>query len=102
MKIKVTISLFALVTLYLFIIGATKEDGYGVYQPKAIPFKIPKGWPTPQQNIFAKNKLTQQGFELGKKLFYDTRLSKDSTVSCASCHQPFAAFSSLDHDVSHG
>ncbi len=102
MKIKVTISLFAFVTLYLFIIGAAKEDGYGAYQPKAIPFKIPKGWPAPLQNIFAKNKLTLQGFELGKKLFYDTRLSKDSTVSCASCHQPFAAFSSLDHDVSHG
>ena len=24
--------------------------------------------------------------QLGKKLFYDTRLSKDNTVSCASCH----------------
>ncbi len=28
----------------------------------------------------------KQKAQLGKKLFYDTRLSKDDTVSCASCH----------------
>lgn len=30
--------------------------------------------------------------ELGKMLFYDVRLSKDSSVSCASCHKPEFAF----------
>ncbi|QBF32518.1 cytochrome-c peroxidase [Thalassococcus sp. S3] len=30
--------------------------------------------------------------ELGKRLFYDTRLSGDTTLSCASCHQPDKAF----------
>ncbi|MEM8656887.1 MAG: cytochrome-c peroxidase, partial [Pseudomonadota bacterium] len=30
--------------------------------------------------------------ELGKRLFYDTRLSGDTSVSCASCHQPDKAF----------
>jgi len=30
--------------------------------------------------------------ELGRKLFFDPRLSKDSTVSCASCHKPEFAF----------
>ncbi|MEM6665822.1 MAG: cytochrome c peroxidase [Pseudomonadota bacterium] len=29
---------------------------------------------------------------LGKRLFYDTRLSGDTTLSCASCHQPDKAF----------
>src|SRR5689334_17423498 len=29
---------------------------------------------------------------LGRKLFFDTRLSADGTVSCASCHQPEHAF----------
>ncbi|MCC6514924.1 MAG: hypothetical protein IT275_01085 [Chitinophagales bacterium] len=28
---------------------------------------------------------------LGKKLFFDTRLSEDGTLSCASCHQPSKA-----------
>lgn len=29
----------------------------------------------------------------GKRLFFDTRLSADNTLSCASCHQPERAFS---------
>lgn len=70
--------------------------------PQPIPFEIPMGWPKPENNIFAKNKLTREGFELGKKLFYDPRLSKDGQVSCANCHQQFAAFATFDHDLSHG
>jgi cytochrome c peroxidase len=31
--------------------------------------------------------------ELGRRLFFDTRLSPDNTVSCAHCHQPEKAFS---------
>ncbi len=30
--------------------------------------------------------------ELGKRLFYDTRLSGDTELACASCHQPDKAF----------
>ncbi len=30
--------------------------------------------------------------ELGKRLFYDTRLSGDAALACASCHQPALAF----------
>lgn len=66
-----------------------------------ISFSVPSGWPQPAYT-FAGNALTQSGFELGRKLFYDTRLSRDNTVSCASCHQQFAAFAHLDHPVSHG
>jgi len=66
-----------------------------------ITFTVPKGWPAPQYN-FADNPLTKEGFELGKKLFYDGRLSKDGNFSCATCHQQFAAFSTIDHDLSHG
>lgn len=66
-----------------------------------ISFSVPQGWPQPVYT-FTNNTLTQAGFELGRKLFYDTRLSRDNTISCASCHQQFAAFSHLDHPVSHG
>lgn len=41
-------------------------------------------------------------FELGRKLFNDKLLSADNTVSCASCHQQFAAFAHSGHAVSHG
>jgi cytochrome c peroxidase len=36
---------------------------------------------------------TPQTVRLGRWLFYDTRLSKDETVSCATCHRPENAFS---------
>ena len=35
-----------------------------------------------------KNPLTRAKVELGRQLYFDTRLSADSTVSCASCHDP--------------
>ncbi len=51
---------------------------------------------------FSKNPLKPEIIELGRKLFYDPILSKDSTISCASCHSPFNAFAHTDHDLSHG
>jgi cytochrome c peroxidase len=72
------------------------------YKPTYLKLVIPKGWPKPTTNIFAKNPLTEEGFQLGRKLFYDGRLSKDGKFPCASCHQQFAAFANLDHDLSHG
>jgi len=41
----------------------------------------------------ADNAYTQARWELGKKLFFDPALSKDSTISCGSCHSPAYAFS---------
>ncbi len=34
------------------------------------------------------NPLTRAKIELGRQLYFDTRLSSDNTVSCASCHHP--------------
>lgn len=66
-----------------------------------ISFSVPEGWPAPVYN-FENNTLTNAGFYLGRKLFYDTRLSRDNSTSCGSCHQAFAAFAHSDHDLSHG
>ena len=38
------------------------------------------------------NPLTRAKIELGRQLYFDTRLSKNNTVSCASCHHPDEAF----------
>ena len=35
-----------------------------------------------------ENPLTRAKIELGRQLYFDTRLSNDNTVSCASCHSP--------------
>lgn len=51
---------------------------------------------------FTKNQLTQEKIDLGRVLFYDPILSKDSSISCASCHSPYSAFTHIDHTVSHG
>jgi len=39
-----------------------------------------------------KNPLTRAKIELGRQLYFDTRLSADNTVSCASCHHPQEGF----------
>jgi cytochrome c peroxidase len=67
----------------------------------SLAFVVPAGFPKPQYN-FDNNPLTTDGFELGRKLFYDGRLSKDGNFPCSSCHQQFAAFATFDHDFSHG
>lgn len=66
-----------------------------------IEFKVPENWPMPVYN-FSGNPLTKDGFKLGRKLFFETKLSRDNTISCGSCHQPFAAFAQIEHDISHG
>jgi len=38
------------------------------------------------------NPLTRAKIELGRQLYFDTRLSKDSTISCASCHNPVEGY----------
>jgi cytochrome c peroxidase len=46
----------------------------------------------PQIPIPSDNPPTAETIALGRKLFYDTRLSKDNSLSCASCHSPTLGF----------
>ena len=62
---------------------------------------VPKNWPKPVYD-FSKNPLTEEGFQLGRHLFYDPILSRDNTISCASCHLQQTGFTHVDHDLSHG
>lgn len=39
-----------------------------------------------------KNPLTRAKIELGRQLYFDTRLSKDNSISCASCHDPINGY----------
>jgi cytochrome c peroxidase len=45
-----------------------------------------------KDNTPASNPITDQGAILGRILFYDTNLSSDNTVACASCHVQSEAF----------
>lgn len=88
--------------LGLTIFESCKPDpDFNAIRGEEFGFHIPEGWPQPFYN-FENNALTKEGFELGKKLFFDGRLSRTNNVSCETCHQPTAAFAQFDHPVSHG
>src|SRR3954465_14438131 len=69
--------------------------------PDAVVFHVPEGWPQPAYD-FKANPLTKEKIALGRALFHDPMLSRDNTISCASCHLPNTAFTHVDHDLSHG
>jgi cytochrome c peroxidase len=66
-----------------------------------IMLEEPSHFPAPNYR-FESNPLSNEKFQLGRMLFYDPVLSRDSTISCASCHQQFVAFAHSDHPLSHG
>lgn len=99
---KTIITIAAMFIAVTVTLTACKPDpDFDAIKTEELSFKVPQGWPTPYYQ-FENNKVSQANFELGRKLFFDTRLSKDNTISCGSCHQPFSAFAQLDHAVSHG
>jgi len=99
--VRWTIRIALLWILVTVSIQACKKNGGDNGQPHPLTFIVPPGFPAPQYQ-FTNNPLTQEGFDLGRKLFYDGRLSKDGSVPCASCHQRIAAFGTYDHNLSHG
>lgn len=74
-----------------FLVSCRKETQTPVdIQPEPL-LVVPQGFLTPE--FPSDNQLTPARFALGKKLFFDPLMSLDSTVSCASCHDPSHAFS---------
>jgi cytochrome c peroxidase len=53
-------------------------------------WNLPKGFPKPR--VPADNPMTAAKAELGRYLFYDTRLSVNRMASCATCHKQELAF----------
>lgn len=68
---------------------------------KTLAFNYPEYWPKPVYD-FSKLSMTENEFQLGRQLFYDPILSKDHSISCASCHLQATGFTHTDHDLSHG
>ncbi len=96
------ITIISFLVLFVWQLSCKKNDsGEQPFKTTPISFNTPAGWPAPAYD-FTANPLTEEGFQLGKKLFYDPRLSVDGTVSCGSCHQQFASFVFFDHDLGHG
>ena len=84
-----------------FIIGIFICLGFVLVKNEEVFFEYPEYWPKPVYN-FSKLSMTEEEFQLGRHLFYDPLLSRDETISCASCHLQATGFTHVDHDLSHG
>ena len=90
----------ACLLLLVAVLFFNDDDQQPVLPKDTLPAKldietIPAGL-SKKRNIDASNPLTDARVQLGRKLFFDAILSKDGTVSCASCHQPDHGFASPD------
>ena len=78
-----------------FLLSCTPDEH--VEEPhNQLTWNPPAHFPAPAYD-FKNNPLTREGFELGRRLFYDKILSRDSSISCGSCHAQVHAFA--DHNV---
>ena len=68
--------------MWALVISLYAQDGYR--------WTLPNGFPTPP--VPADNPMSDAKVELGRYLFYDTRLSGNGKQSCASCHDQARAF----------
>jgi len=80
-------SLLALLSLTLFATAAQSEPPQGA---AAWRWTLPDFLPPPREP--ADNPMSEARFQLGRKLFYDARLSGNGKESCASCHLQKLAF----------
>lgn len=67
----------------------------GPAKPVGPVFEITAPLGLPPVPIPADNPPTVDTIQLGRRLYYDTRLSKDGTVACSSCHDPKSGFQDI-------
>ena len=78
--------LVAIIAFVRFTISASASDQFSLKVPVGIQ---PELW---SYFIPKDNPLTLTKVELGRRLFFEKRLSADASVSCGSCHDPALAF----------
>jgi len=89
--------IFILIVAVVF--GCEKNDeGYANVR---VELELPTHFP-PMTYDLDNNPLTENGIELGRKLFYEGALSSTGTVSCGTCHEQKYAFTHHGHTFSHG
>lgn len=89
------------ILVIVFLVAGVTACSKDVLNELFTGFQKPANFPEPVYH-FNTNTVTKDGFELGRKLFYETQLSADNTISCGSCHIQTAAFTHHGHTVSHG
>ena len=77
--------------LLAFAVSCANDSEKSAPQPAAAPAPAapkPDVGPLGEMAVPADNAITPEKVELGKKLFFDTRLSKTGKMSCETCHLP--------------
>lgn len=74
----------------LTLAAASCDAGGGDAAPTEYAWQLPDGFPTPR--VPADNPMNEAKVQLGRRLFYDKRLSGNETASCSTCHQQARAF----------
>ena len=82
------ISVSLLICFIFGLVACSRKDELPV--PELSLIQIPKGFPELPESIL--NGLNDERIALGKRLFYDVRLSVDNSISCGSCHRADQAF----------
>lgn len=89
--------------IIIIVLSSCSDNDLSSYQAIDGPyeFEIPSNFPELQYPI-ENNPPSKFGVELGRKLFYDGRLSSTGFVNCAFCHEQAHAFTHHGHNLSHG
>lgn len=85
---------YAIAGCILLFLASCHKEAYTTLVPPEMDeyvLRVPAGFEMPE--IPADNTFSKSRIALGRRLFYDPALSKDSTRSCSSCHAPALAFS---------
>jgi cytochrome c peroxidase len=93
MKSKLSRIKAATLAIFMLLPVLVRASDSGV-ESSSLEIRIPLGIP---QDLWAyfipkDNAMTAAKVELGRKLFFEPRLSVDGSVSCSSCHDPGRAF----------
>jgi len=88
--------LFLIAFTFALLLQSCNEDEGNMEMPVVVeqdntPYAFEYG-NLPSPNLPSDNVLTAQGVKLGRMLFYEPNLSKDGSMSCASCHRQEHAF----------
>lgn len=99
--IRILLKTILLVITFLSCLSCSDEVMQPLDKDEAYSLQFPSYFPDMTFDA-SGNPVTKNGVELGRKLFYEGRLSRNNTISCGFCHIQENAFTHHGHTVSHG
>ena len=98
LELPMNISIRILTVLLLVLTACQPESTTELLSNEPMTINVPFGIdalpPIPEDNPMTPAKV-----ELGRQLFFDSRLSADGTGSCAKCHDPILGFTDLETSI---